>query len=99
VIARRFFLFVGRIVLLVDDDEAEPSERSEHGGPRADDEIHIAAADPMPLIVAFAVRERTVLDSHAFAEGAAKQRGDRWRQCDFRNQQQNLTTCALDRLR
>jgi hypothetical protein len=34
VIARSFFLLVGRVVLLVDDDEAEPSERREHGRPR-----------------------------------------------------------------
>jgi hypothetical protein len=40
-----------------------------------------------------------VLDGDAIPEGAAKQRGHRWRQCDFRNEQQDLTAGALHRLR
>jgi hypothetical protein len=59
-----------------------------------DDEIHIAAANPVPLIVALAVGERAVLDGNAVTEGAAEEGRHRWRQRDFRNQQQYLTAGA-----
>ena len=44
-------------MLLVDDHEPEAGERREHGGARADDDVDVAAADALPLIVALAVRE------------------------------------------
>ena len=70
-------------MLLVHDDEAEPLERREHGGARADHDVHVAAADALPLIVPLAVRERAVLDGDARAERAAEQRGHRRRQRDL----------------
>ena len=79
-------------MLLVDDDEAEAVERGEHRGARADHQIHVAAPDTMPLIVAFAVRERAVLNGDAITERTAKDRGDRRRQRDFRDQHQDLAT-------
>ena len=86
-------------MLLVHDDQAQPSERREHRGARADDEVHVAAADPVPLIVTLAVGERAVLNRHAIAERAAEQRRHRRRQRDLRDQQQHLPASALDRLR
>jgi hypothetical protein len=67
VISRRLLLLVRRVVLLVDDDEAETLDRREHGGARADDDIHQAAADALPLIVALPVGEPAVLAGPALA--------------------------------
>ena len=38
-------------MLLVDDDQAEPRQRREHRRARADDDVHVAAADAPPLVV------------------------------------------------
>ena len=43
-------------------------ERREHRRARADDDVDVAAADALPLIVALAVREAAVLDGDALAE-------------------------------
>ena len=56
-------------MLLVDDDQArDPVQRREHGRPRADHNVDLAAADPMPLVVALARGQPAVLNSHALAE-------------------------------
>ena len=57
-------------MLLVDDDQPERSQRREHRRPRADDDVDVAAADALPLVVALAVGEPAVLDRHAVAERA-----------------------------
>ena len=49
--------------------------RREHGRARADDEIHVAAADPVPLIMALAVGHAAVLNGHAIAERSPELRG------------------------
>ena len=55
-------------MLLVDDDQADVGERREHRRPRADDDVDVAAADALPLIVALAVGEPAVLNRDAIAE-------------------------------
>ena len=62
VVARALFLLVRAVVLLVDDDQAEPVERREDRRTGADDDLDVAAPDPLPLIVALAVGEAAVLD-------------------------------------
>ncbi|MGC4085399.1 MAG: hypothetical protein QM736_25575 [Vicinamibacterales bacterium] len=57
-------------MLFIDDDQADVAQWSEDGGARAHDHVDIAAANALPLIVTLAVREPTVLDGHALAEGA-----------------------------
>ncbi len=47
-------------------------ERRKHGRTRADDDVDVAAADAMPLIVALAVGEAAVLNGHPLAERAAE---------------------------
>ena len=79
-------------MLLVDDDDADARQRREHRRSRADDDVHVAAADAVPLIVALAVRERAVLNRDAIAERAAEERGHRRRQRDLRDHQQHLTS-------
>ena len=54
VVARRLFLLVGAVVLLVDDDQAEVGERGEDRRARADAHAGLAAAHPPPLVVALA---------------------------------------------
>ena len=44
-------------------------ERREHRRARADDDVDVAAADALPLVVALAVGEAAVLDRDALAEG------------------------------
>src|SRR5439155_19151531 len=75
VVARDLFLLVRAVVLLVDDDEADALERREDRGSRADDDVHVAAADALPLVVSLAVGEAAVLDGDAVAEGLAEERG------------------------
>ena len=73
VVARDLLLLVRAVVLLVDDDQADALERREHGRARAHDDVDVAAADALPLVVALAVGEAAVLDGDAIAERVAKQ--------------------------
>ena len=84
-------------MLLVDDDQAEPLERREDRRPRADDDVDVAAADALPLIVALAVGQAAVLDRDAVAERLAEQRGDGRRQRDLRHQHQHASVRAAGR--
>ena len=63
----------------------------------------VAAADPLPLIVALAVGQAAVLDGDAVAERLAEQRGDRRRQRDLRHEHQHASSrradCSADRRR
>ncbi len=77
-------------MLFVHDDETEAIERREDGRPRADDEVHLAAPDAMPLVVTLAAGERAVLDGDTVAKDAAEQRGDRRCECDLGDHQQDL---------
>ena len=46
------------------------SKRREDGGARADDDVHVAAADAVPLIVPLAVGQAAVLNRDALAEAS-----------------------------
>ena len=83
-------------MLFVDDDQPEAAERREHRRARADDDVDVAAADAMPLIVALAVGQAAVLDRHPLAEGAAERLGDGRRQRDLRHQQQHAPAAGPD---
>ena len=72
VVARALVLLVRGVVLLVDDNQADLFERREDGRPRADDDVDVAAADALPLIVTLAVGEAAVLDGDALAERLAE---------------------------
>src|SRR5205807_1128782 len=50
VVTRIGFLFVRRVVLLVDADHAEPCDRCEDGGARADDDRRLPARDARALV-------------------------------------------------
>ena len=55
VIARRFFLLVGGVVLFVDDQQGEIVHGGENGGARADHDAGIAALDAVPLLGTLAI--------------------------------------------
>ena len=59
-VARGIFGFVGILLLLIHDDEAEISARGEDGASRADHNARSSGLDALPLIVALANGERAV---------------------------------------
>ena len=87
VVARRFFLLVGRVVLFVDDDQREIGDRRKDGRARADDHARVAALDAVPLLGALAVGERGVQDGNFVAEDLMQIGGHGGRQADFRDEQ------------
>ena len=77
VIARRFVLFVRRLVLLVDDDEFQVLHRRKYGGTRADHHPRLSGRKREPAVQPLAFAQMTVPD-HA-AMSACLPRGDRTR--------------------
>ena len=57
VITRRFFLFVGRFVFFIDDDQPEIFQRREDRAARADDDARASRLNLVPFVVAFAFRQ------------------------------------------
>ena len=96
VVTHAVFLFVGRVVLLIDDDEAEVGERQKQGRARADDRLDVAGRDRRPGARAPARRKLGVpfRRTHAEARGEAveKLRGER----DLRHQDQRLAPASQD---
>ena len=83
-------------MLLVHDDQADVRQRREDRATRADDDVHVAAADAVPLVVALAVGESAVLDGDALAECGAEDRGGRRRQGDLGDHQQHAAPGLAD---
>ena len=92
VVARALLLLVRAVMLLVDDDQADLLERREHRRAGADDDVDVAAADALPLVVALAVGKTAVLDGDALAERLAEERGGGRGQGDFGDQHQDAPT-------
>jgi hypothetical protein len=61
-----------------------------------DDDVDLAPANPLPLIVALAVGEAAVLNGDACAEGLPEERGDHRRQRNFGHQHQHAAAAATD---
>ena len=81
-------------MLFVNDHEPQPAHGREYGRAGPDDDVHVAATDALPLVVALAVGQPAVLDGDALAEGRAEQGCDRRRQRDFGHEQEH-TAAAL----
>jgi len=86
VVARVALVLVGRVVLLVDDDQAEALDRGEHRRARAHAHARLAAAQAQPLVEALAVAERRVQDRDGVAEALDEARHDLRRQRDLGHQ-------------
>ena len=87
VVARSFFLFVGGILFLVDDDKSQVADRSEDRRTRADHHARISAFDAMPLLGALLIRQRRMEDGHFIAKHLVQIGGNRRREPDLGNQQ------------
>ena len=86
-------------MLFVHDDQPRRSQRREHGRPRADDDVDVAAPDALPLIVTLAVGEPAVLDRDAVAERPPECHRDSRRQRDLRDEQQHAAPHRPNALR
>ncbi len=69
-------------------------QRREDRRPRADDDVDVAAADAMPLVVPLAVGQSAVLNRHAGAEARAERGRHRGRQRDLGHQHQHAAAGA-----
>ena len=81
VVARIRLLLERRVVLLVDDHEAEVAHRREDRRARADDDPRLAAGDPIALVAPLRLPERRVENrdrvAEALPEPAHRLRGER----------------------
>ncbi len=96
VVARVALLLVGRVVLLVDDDQPEPLDGREDRGARADGDPRLAAAQPPPLVVALALRQRGVQERDGVAEARGEARDGLRRERDLRHERDHALA-ALER--
>src|SRR5688500_1012164 len=83
---RRLLLFVGTVMLLVNNDESEAIERKEDRGPDTNDKLQLATQDTVPDFYAFVIREPGMIHSHACAEDFFQALYDLCRECDFRKE-------------
>ena len=84
-------------MLLVNHNQSHLLEWREHRRAGADDDIDVAAADALPLVVALAVGKAAVLDGDAVAERVAEDGGHRGGKGDLRHQDQHAASAAADR--
>jgi hypothetical protein len=97
VVAHAFMLLERRVVLLVDDDQAQIGRRREYGKPRSDDQLRLAAGRRQPLAAPFrgaepAMQHRNARAGKRFGDPLLELRG----QTDLRNEQQCLASCSDD---
>ena len=94
-IARAFLLLVRRVVLLVDDDQAEPRQRREHRQARAEHQVGQAEVRRQPAAQALRRRQAAVQRDDAPAgEALGEARFELRRQVDLGHQHQRLPAGA-----
>ena len=76
-------LFVRRLVLFIDDNEAEVFQRGKDSRPRTDDDLVFAAFAESPGIVPLAVRHAAVHDGNGVSEVQSESPDYLRRQGDF----------------
>ena len=86
VVARRFFLLVAGLLLLVHDDQADIFERRKNGRARAHHDARFAAAHAPPFAGALRDRQPAVQHGDAFAKPRAAQAAHPERERDLRHQ-------------
>ena len=95
VVANALFLLERRVVLLVDDDEAERVDRREERAASADRDVDLAAAKPRPHVEALARREPRVQHRDVVAEASAEARDELRRERDLRHEHDGAATELL----
>ncbi len=86
VVARIGLLLVGGVVLLVDHDEAQVSNRREDRGARPDADQRLAGLQAVPFVAAFAGGQPRVKQRDPVPEAAGEPRDDLRGQPDLRHQ-------------
>ncbi len=86
--ARRAVALVGRVVLLVHDDQADVGERREQRRPGAHHEVDVARPDPAPLVGALALAEARVDQGDPDRELGAQPVDDGRGEGDLRDEQE-----------
>ena len=86
VVAGVRLLLVGRVVLLVDADDADVAHRREDGRARADDDARLLGRDPLALVTSLGIREPRVQERDRVAEAGAETAQRLRRQRDLRHQ-------------
>ena len=89
-----------RFVLFVEHDQPQVRRRREHGAARADDHLHLAARNPLPVPMPLGIAQMAVQHGHV-AEPRAKPFPRLRRQADLRHQHDRLPAVAdhfFDRL-
>ncbi len=87
VVARRELLLVGGVLLLVDHDQAEVGDRREQGRAGAEHHARLAAAHPLPLLVALADAHPRMQDGEVIAEAQLDGAGEGRHERDLGHQQ------------
>ena len=87
-IARRLFLLVARLLLLVDHDQPEIFDRRENGRARSYHHARLPAPHAPPFARALHFRQRAVQHRDARAESRPAQSSAPKSECDLRNQNQ-----------
>ena len=83
VVARVALVLVGRVVLLVDDDQPDVGQRREHRRARPDADPGLAVAQAQPLVVSLALAEPRVQHRDDVAQPGPEPRQRLRRQCDL----------------
>ncbi len=96
-IARRRFLLEGGLMLLVEHDQPQVRRRGKNGAPRADDDLHLAARDPLPMPVPLRLAQMAVQHGHLIEAGAEPLAGLRG-EADFGHEHDRLPTEPHDLL-
>ncbi len=99
VVAQLLALLVGRLMLLVDDDELELWQRREHRRARAHHDIERPAARELPVATALADAQVGMEHAHAPAEAGAKRRHHLGPERDLGHQHQRLPARLARRVR
>src|SRR4029077_19582116 len=84
VIAHSFLLLEARVVLFVDDHEAQRAHRREQRAPRPDGHVDLAVAEPPPHQMPLARREAGMQNGHVVPEARPKAGDELRRECDLR---------------
>ena len=87
VVARRLFLLVALVVLLVDENQSQIWRGRKDCRARANDDGRIAAANATPLLAALFRRERGVQQGYFLPESLIEQTGHLRGEADFGNEQ------------
>ena len=90
-IARRFILFIGHILLLIQDDTANVLCRHKECRPRSDNDSCLLPADTKYCIIAFCKRQPAVHNDNILRKNRLERRDELSRQSDFRYENNHLT--------